>query len=418
MNSGYLFGLIVLLGLSAFFSGSETAFTSLSLMDIESLRKKHPRRGALILNLHNRPDNLLSTVLIGNNLVNIALSVLSTQLTIKFFGSLALGYTTGILTLLILIFGEILPKQYAILNNRAIVLYTCQIIYALSVLFYPLIWVLSLLTKLVAKSSKGKGRNSLTLDGILHMIKHAETLGLLETYRSRMVRRVFRFSDVTVHAVMTHRTKVFSLPQNMNLDEALGLITEAGFSRIPVYHKDPEHIVGIVLEKDVIKALYSKALEGKKPEILKEIMLDPVVVPESWKIHRVFGKLKAERLNLAVVLDEYGGLAGVITMEDLVEEIIGELYDEHEEKEIRPIVHNPSGTLTIQGDSPFHLLEDWLGQEIDRDKSVDTVGGYIAAITDSFPQVGDSVALEYGTFVIDKISRKQILKVTFHPNSN
>jgi len=343
--TGYIFLLGFLLLLSGFFSGTETAFTSLSLMDIEEIRKKYPRRGELIRTMNQRPDTLLAAVLIGNNLVNIGISVLSTELTIRVFGSTALGVTTGILTLMILIFGEIVPKQLAILYNKKIVLATCQIIYGLIILFTPLIWILGTLSRIIHHLSGGTGRSQLTLDGILHMVKHAETIGLLENYRSRMVKSIFRFNDVTVHAVMTHRTKVFSLPQHLELTEALGSISKAGFSRIPVYGKDPETIVGVVLEKDVIRAVYQEQIpidetspeqsdspQSLKPKYLKDIMLPPIVVPESWKIHRVFGKLKAERLNLAIVLDEYGGLAGIITMEDLVEEIIGELYDENEEK--------------------------------------------------------------------------------------
>jgi putative hemolysin len=417
--TGYVFLLGFLLLLSGFFSGTETAFTSLSLMDIEEIRKNYPRRGDLIRTMNQRPDTLLAAVLIGNNLVNIGISVLSTELTIRFFGSTALGITTGILTLMILVFGEIVPKQLAILYNKNIVLVTCQLIFGLIILFTPLIWILGALSRLIHHLSGGKGRNQLTLDGILHMVKHAETIGLLENYRSRMVKSIFRFNDVTVHAVMTHRTKVFSLPHNLELTEALGTISKAGFSRIPVYGKDPETIVGVVLEKDVIQAVYQDDSVNQipaKPKYLKDIMLPPVVVPESWRIHRVFGKLKTERLNLAIVLDEYGGLAGIVTMEDLVEEIIGELYDENEEKSQKQITKVGSGQYLIQGDTPIHLLEDILDREIPHDRTVETVGGYISSLSESFPHEGDEIHTDFGVFQVVKLSKKQILRVSFEPH--
>ena len=417
MLSGHLLTLGTLIILSAFFSSTETAFTSLSLMQIQEIKKRHSRAGKLIEHLHNRPDSLLATVLIGNNLVNVAISVISTELTIQTFGSTALGITTGVLTLVLLIFGEIVPKQIAILNNAALARFSVRIIYALSVLFTPIIWILSSLSRLISRLSPNNPRTHLTLDGILHMVKHAETIGILENYKTRMVRSIFRFNDVSVHAIMTHRTKVFSLPQTMSLETALRAITESGFSRIPVYHKNPEHIVGIVLEKEVIKALYGPDQSDDEELTLKDLLHDPVVVPESWKIHRAFGKLKSEHLNMAIVLDEYGGLSGVITMEDLVEEIIGELYDEHEEKQGKRIVRSESGTYTIQGDTPIHLLEDILGIEIERDRSTETVGGYLAEIAESFPSTGDTIETALGTFVIDRISRKQILSVKFHPKN-
>lgn len=413
MLSGQFILLGILLMMSAFFSATETAFTSLSVMQIQEIKKRHPRRGRLVERLHSKPDTVLATVLIGNNLANITISVVSTNLTIQLFSNTALGIATGVITLVILVFCEIMPKQLAILNNERITQFTAPITYALSMLFFPVIWVLNLLSRMIIRLSPKNPRSGLNLDGILHMVKHAETIGILENYRTRMVKSIFRFNDVSVHTVMTHRTKVFSLPQSMPLDEALRAITDAGFSRVPVYHKDPEHIVGIALEKDVIRALYEP--EQSREKTLKDVIIDPIVIPESWKIHKAFAKLKSERLNLAVVLDEYGGLAGVVTMEDLVEEIIGELYDEHEEIKTKKVVRHESGTYTIQGDTPIYVLEDVLGVEFDPDRTTETVGGYLAEVAESFPATGDTIDTELGTFVVDRISRKQILSVKFRP---
>lgn len=423
--SGQIIVLPILILLSGFFSSSETAFTSLNLYQIDEMKKEYPKSGKLVEKMYAKSDALLATVLIGNNIVNVLLSVIATELTIDLFGSEALGITTGILTLAILLFGEIVPKQLAITHNVTIARFTVRIIKFLSIIFTPFIWFVGSLSKLFSRLSPKTPRTLLTLDGILHMVKRAESSGILEHYRSKMVKNIFRLNDVAVHSIMTHRTKVFSLPATMKIEEAFPLITEAGYSRIPVYNKDPENIVGIVLEKDLITNMHklkrrssasAKASDKDPPAVyLRDLMHDPIVVPETWKIHKVFGKLKREQLNMAIVLDEYGGLAGVVSMEDLVEEIIGEIYDEHEEREALQVLEIETGSYSIQGDTPLYILEDILGEDIEHDKSIQTVGGYLASLTDSLPSVGARIEAPIGVFKVEKISKKQILTVRFDP---
>jgi putative hemolysin len=407
-----LAGLIVLLFLSAFFSSSETAFTSLSLMQIEHAKSRHPRRGRIVEKLHQQPDRLLTTILIGNNLVNIAISVISSELTIRLFGNTALGITTGILTMAILIFGEVLPKQFAIRNNEWICLQTGGIIRLLSYVFLPVIVFINAFSRLLSRFGRQKNRNYFTLDGILHMVKHAENIGILENYKTRMVRSVFRFSDVTVHAIMTHRKDVFSLEKDMSVEKGLPKIAEVAHSRVPVYDEHPENIVGVVLENDLMRAFARGELSGT----IGDYMVPAVYIPETWKIHRVFRKLKEEVLNLAIVLDEYGGLAGIVTMEDLVEEIIGEIWDEDEEPDAAKILKNPQeGWYTIQGDTPIYVLEDVLGREIEHDRNSETVGGYVLEELSALPVKGQKIETAIGTFIIQAMSSKAVQIMRYRP---
>jgi putative hemolysin len=409
-----LAGLLTLLFLSAFFSSSETAFTSLSLMQIEHIKSRHPRRGGIVEGLHQHPDRLLTTILIGNNLVNIAISVISSELTIRMFGNAALGVTTGVLTMAILIFGEVIPKQFAIRNNEWICLQTGSIIRFLSFVFLPIILFINAFSRLLSSFGRKKNRDYFTLDGILHMVKHAENIGILENYKSRMVKSVFRFSDVTVHAIMTHRKDVFSLNRETRIEKALPLIAEQGHSRIPVYEDHPENIVGVVLEKDLMRLSARGDISGE----LGDVMLPAVYIPETWKIHRVFRKLKEEVLNMAIILDEYGGLAGIVTMEDLVEEIIGEIYDEDEEPDAAKILKSAQeGWYTIQGDTPIYVLEDVIGVKIEHDRNSETVGGYVLEQLSGLPVKGQKIETGIGTFVIQAMSSKAVQIMKYRPVS-
>ena len=408
--------LVILLFLSAFFSSSETAFTSLSLVQIQELKARYKRRGALVEELYQQPERLLTTILIGNNLANISASVISSALIIQLLGNAALGITTAVLTLLILIFGEILPKQLAIRHNAALCIHTARIIKNLSILFLPIIWFINGFSALFTRQGKKSGRDSFTKDSILYMVKHAEKTGKIENYKTQMVQSVFRFSDIAVHAIMTHRQKVFSLNQSLSVKDAIPAVVQHGFSRIPLYKDNPENITGVVLDRDLLHL----SAEGKLETVLETIANPPVFIPETWKVYRVFRKLKEEFLNLAVVLDEYGGLAGIVTMEDLVEAIIGELYDEDEEPDevkIQRSLHEEGG-YNVQGDAPIHLLEEILGDTIHHDRNAETAGGYILQQLSALPVKGQTIKTDIGTFVIESMSGKRVQHLKYYPEKN
>ncbi|HUX12043.1 MAG TPA: hemolysin family protein [Spirochaetia bacterium] len=408
MTLSYL-SLAVLVLLSSFFSATETAFTSLSVVQIQDMKKKYGVRGELIERLTQRSDRLLTTILIGNNLVNIAASALASAITIEHFGNEYLGIMTGILTLVILVFGEVTPKQLAIANNEFVTLHTARTISVLTYALLPISWALGGISRIVMRLTGGRKNPRITLESFLHLISHAENIGVLESYRTRILRNVFRFSAVTVQAVMTHRTNVFSLEQDRMVQESLPEITRRGFSRIPIYDEDPEKIVGVVLVKDIMRAMN----DGKLDVALKKIMVPPIFVPESRRINRMLAQFKREKLNMAVVLDEYGGLSGVVTVEDVIEEILGDLYDEHEVRESEKVTRAEDGSFIVRGNTPIYVLNDLLHLELPYSRNVQTIGGYLTDLAGRIPSQFEVIDTPAGKFVVEAISRKQILSIRY-----
>ncbi|HUX21333.1 MAG TPA: hemolysin family protein [Spirochaetia bacterium] len=399
--------LVGLVLLSAFFSGSETAYTSISILQVQRLQSERGVRGKMIAKFVSRSDILLGTVLIGNNLANIAASALATEVTIKLVGNSAVGVVTGILTIFILVFGEITPKRFSILFNETVCLHTIRLITVLSILFRPLIWVLSGVSTILTRLSGSQRNASMTMEGLLHMVNLAESLGIVANQETRMVKSIFRFNEVTVQAIITHRTEVFSLEMNSRISEVIKEISAEGYSRIPVYDGHPEKIEGIVHLKDII----SELAEGRTSTKLKEIMIRPLFLSTNRKINEVFRHFKREKLNMAVVMDEYGGLAGIVTLEDIIEEILGELHDENEEMEWEKITALSDGSFRIMGDAPLHQVNDYLGIRLVQGRYAQTLGGYLSEILDRFPTEREEIPVDRAVFTIERVSKNRIISV-------
>ena len=403
--------LIALILASGIFSSSETAFTSLSLMQIQQLASNWGNRGKLIKKITSRQDILITTILIGNNLVNIGASALATTITIELFGNRAVGVMTGVLTLVILIFAEVTPKRIAIINNEFICLHTVRLITILSIVFRPVVWVIGLVSSLLTRLVGYRKKTSLSLEGLLHMVNLAENMGVVENYETRLVKNVFRFDNINLQAIMTHRTEVFLLDKDLTIAEALPEINEQGYSRIPVYDGHPENIAGIILTRDVMKVLS----EGKENMPLRELMLKPIFVPMTKRVNEMLAQFKREKLNIAVVLDEYGGLAGVVTQEDVIEELLGELYDEHEEKEYPKITKVSPEAFSITADISLHQLNDALGLSLSNGKYSQTLGGYISEMIGHIPEQEEVVSLPEGNFTIETMEGNKIESIRFIP---
>lgn len=404
-----------LLALSGFFSGVETAYTSLSPSQLHSLTDRWPKQGALVQRLIERPDRLLSTILIGNNLVNIAAASLATVLATSYFGATGPGIATGALTILVLIFGEVTPKQIAIIHNERIACYTAVLISVLEMVFLPLVLFVSSISSALSRLSGGTRRRTPTPEGILSMVRHAASMGVLSSNESWLVKNVFRFNDVTVSMIMTHRTKVFSLDKNSLVSEVLPDIFRRGFSRFPVYDQDPERIVGIVHARDLAQSVSSGDEAGSGLR-LKDVMMSPIFVPETHKVETMLAQFRRERKHLAVVLDEYGGLAGIVTLEDVIEEIFGEIYDESDLNEKERIVAHPDGSYRIAGSTPLYTVNERLSVSFPHRRNVQTIAGYISERIGRIPHADETVETPHGMFRIEEISRKQVLSVRFIPN--
>lgn len=401
--------LIICLLLSSFFSSTETAFTSLSLIQAHRLIDEHGKRGRRVEKLSRNPDILLTTLLIGNNLVNIGATALATNLTITLFGSHVLGIMTGLLTLFILIFGEVTPKQIAMAKNMSICLYTAPIVQFLSILFRPFIWIITLISSTITKLFVTGTQKALTLDHLLTMVSMGENMGIVETYENQMVKNVFRINDTPIQGIITHRTDVFSLSSDLKLSETIDEMLDSGFSRIPVYRDNPENIVGIVLVKELIKIDRSSLKDLR----LRDMMLEPLFIPHSKKVNEVFTLFKQKGINIAIVLDEYGGLAGIVTREDVIEEIFGELYDEHEIKETDKIISEEKNSWIISGDTSFYTIHDILEIELEHSRRILTIGGYLIEKIGHIPSSGDLFSFDEGTYEILKVGNNRIQSVRF-----
>lgn len=408
-----IFFLAVLLIISGFFSSVETAYTSLSPGQISAMAVNRGKRGRLVKRLTDRPDILLTTLLIGNNLANIGASALTTTMTIRIFGNVYIAAASGILTLIVLVFCEVSPKQIALVTNESLSLKSARIILLLSWILRPFIWMITAVSGTITYLFAGKHRNELTLEHLLHHVKAAEGEGVVESYEEEMVRNVFRINDTPIEAIMTHRTDLFSISESTTVREALDRFIESGHTRAPVLKEDLEHVIGIVTLFKLVSAL------KESPDLpMSRIASNPYLVPGTMKAHELFFRLKREPIHMAVVIDEYGGLDGVVTREDVMEEIFGELYDERQEQGVSPIDKNPDGSWIIQGDADFYDVIDVLGLDLEHDSRTHTIGGYLLEKMEHIPKPGTGIALEEGVYTVLETQRQRIVSVRFQPSQN
>jgi CBS domain containing-hemolysin-like protein len=403
--------LTVLIILSAFFSGVETAFTSLTFLQIQDIKKKHPQKGKRIEKVRTHSENVITTILIANNLVNIGASVAVTTLTLRMFSDAYLGVSTGIITLIILIFGEVTPKRLAIGHNEAICVFGVDIIIVLSWILRPVVYFIGAISLFLTRMFGPAPGQKITLAGVIHLVNLAQNSGVLEDDTTQMMKSIIHFDEVKIQAIMTHRIQVFSLSADETAGAVRDRILAESYSRIPVYEENPENIIGVVLAKDIWKACYG----GKSSVSLKSLMLPPVFVSPQMSVYKLLATLRENKINLVVVLDEYGGLAGIVTYEDLIEEIIGEVYDEDEEKTTEKITPLSNGTYKILGNTPLYLINDSLGTDFPIKKSSQTLGGFLLDLEGNIPAAGERMSTDEGIFVIEKIVRGRIITTQYFP---
>jgi CBS domain containing-hemolysin-like protein len=415
--SGTLPIMIALLLASAFFSATETAFTSLSAMQAQALKKTKGQRGALVEMMSKKPEVFLSTVLIGNNIVNMALSALVTSATIDAFGDAAVGASTGILTLLVLTFGEITPKRIAIAHNEFIAIHSVRAIRMLSLAFYPMAKALNAVGSVVAKLFGEGSKRRVTVAGIFQAIRTAESEGVLESADGRMARNVFRLQDATVQGILTHRTVVFSLEASTTVREAIWDVVGMGYDRVPVYEGDAERIVGVVTSS----RLFSAWLQGNLDAPVSSLASEPLFVLPTKRANELLKLFRRTGETFAVVMDEYGGFSGIVTMKDLIEEIAGEFADSADEgvpgiapEKIRRL---PDGRLRIEGDTPLHLLKEYSDIDFEHPPQVQTVAGYICASLGRIPVRREKADTAIGYFTIEELVGNRIASVTLEPRA-
>ncbi len=404
---GSVFLLIASLFFSLFFSACETAFTSLQLTQIETLGQKLGRKRRILRSLYKDPNRILATVLIGNNLANILASVTATRYTIKLFGDSAIGVMTGILTLIILIFCEIIPKQFALRHNEGIVRHTLYPLYVFFILLYPVLLLLSLVTGLTTRK-KQKNEIPITLHGVLQILNQAHQVGVLNQAQTRIIGSGIAFSSLSADMIMTHRKHVQLLEEAAQVRDVITLLNQAKFSQFPVYRNSKENIVGLVSAKQLL---------GANPtDRIAAYMGTPGYIPAQRNIQdciRYFSKTRNS--NMLIVLDEYGGFSGIITFSDILHSILG---TQEEEPSNLPFEKIAEHQFSIRADTPISLLRSILPMLPESNRHVRTIGGFLIQNFGRIPAKNEKLITEFGTFTAIEVGKTQILRIIYEKHDD
>ncbi len=380
--------LIVLLLLSGFFSSAETALFSISRAKARHIAKEKGIINALIKKMKDDPHRLLSTILIGNNLVNVGAAALATAIAIRLVASHAVGITTGLMTALILIFGEIIPKSVATRNNILIARLVIFPLYWLSILFAPIIYLLNFIPKLTRRIQR---KSRVTEEELLTFVEVVEEEGGIEEEEKELIHNIFEFDDTSASEIMTPRADMFVINVADELD--VEAIIRSGFSRIPVIEEDIDHVIGILNIKD----LFMHQVASTKQTDARSLMSEPYFVPENKKLDHLLHEFKKRKQHLAIVVDEHGGVSGLITLEDALEEIVGEIVDETDRFEPH-IVKLNKNEWRVLGKSEIDDVNEKLAMNIPDTKEYDTFSGYVLEQIGRIPREKEDISL--GNFVV------------------
>ncbi|BBO88260.1 hemolysin family protein [Desulfosarcina ovata] len=392
------FILFILLLLSGFFSSAETALFSISQTRARHLAKENNRSNQLIKRMKDNPHKLLTTILIGNNVVNVAASAIATSLTIRMSANYAVGMTTGVMTLLILVFGEVIPKSFATRNNILIARLTIYPIYWMSILFFPIILFLNFIPRITGKMSKTP---SATEEELITFVEVVEEQGEIKEEEREMIHNVFELDDTSASEIMTPRTDMFVVDVNAPLD--LKAIADSGFTRIPVIDGDFDHVVGILNIKDI----FMHQATTETPVDVRAIMRPPHFVPENKKADRLLHQFKARKDHMSIIIDEHGGVCGLITLEDALEELVGEIRDETDKEEPHIVSKKPREWMVL-GKSDIEEVNEKIGMHIPETGDYDTFSGFILDRIGRIPEEDETFSIDGFKVVVKEVDGNRI----------
>jgi putative hemolysin len=397
--------LLVLLVLSGVFSGSETALVSISLARAEALhREGRPGANALYF-LKTNPARMLITILIGNNVVNIAASAMATVIATERLGHFGPGIAVGVLTILILIFGEITPKSLATRYSERISLVIAPLMYGFMRAIYPLVWLFNSFTSWVQRMSGKEGDPMVTEAELISMVEHGEEEGTIEADEREMIERVFILNDLKAGDVMTPVRRVASMDGRRTVAEVLPRVIESPYSRIPLYGEDANEILKVLFVRDLLQA----EIEGNGDTPIMDIGRMPLFIPENQQIDRLLSILRKNKQHMAVVVDDTGYMQGVVTLEDLIEEVVGEIYDE---LDVLPenYMKLSDDSILINGDVELRVVEEFFDIELPG-KPTDTVSRWILVHTARIPSQDECFLLDGLEIRVKNASERRIRQV-------
>ena len=405
--------LVILVMLSAFFSGTETAFTSFNKTRMKTLAQDGNKRAKSVMVIDEKYEKFLSTMLVGNNVVNITATTISTLVFTKFLnGDASTGATvsTIVMTVVVLIFGEITPKNICRDIAEGYTMATAGIVRFLMAVFTPVTAVFSLWRKLLSLIFKSDSTASITEDEIMTMIDEAQEEGGIDEHEGDLIRSAIEFNDLEVSAILTPRVDIIAIPADAELSEILDTFRTNGFSRLPVYEETIDNIIGVIHEKDFNRMLYDGGKE------ISDIIHDVLCITEGMKISKLLRAFQEAKAHMAVVVDEYGGTAGLVTMEDVLEGLVGDIWDEHDEvieniKQVEDDVYLVNCGMAMNELTEIHNFSD----EVLEDNA--TVNGWVLDCLGKIPEIGDS--FEFGNLSVEVVEvdgrRATEIKITINP---
>ncbi len=395
--------LILLVILSAYFSATETAFTSLNRIRLKSKADAGNRRAALALRLVDQYDNLLSTILVGNNIVNLSASSLAT---VFFTEGLRLQngavISTAVITIVVLVFGEVSPKSLAKEYPESFAMFSAPIMRILMFILTPVNILFSLLKKLLSKVFHKQGDSGITEEELVTMVDQAESEGGLDQHESKLIRSAIEFNDMEVDDILTPRVDIVAVEDTDSMDDIAQAFAESGYSRLPVYHEDIDDIIGVIHEKDFHAARYRGQTD------VKAITGPMLYTTGNTKISELLRILQREKAHMVIVVDEYGGTEGLVTLEDIVEELVGEIWDEHDEV-IEEFKKQEDGSYLISCSADLTDLFDLFS--IKGECDANTISGWVMEQIGRIPEEGDHFVSDGLDVTVTKVDHRRVLEI-------
>ncbi len=392
-----IIAIVILIAFSAYFSASETAFTSINRIRIKNLANDGNKRARMVQELSERYDDLLSTILVGNNIVNIATSAIATVLFMEMYPVYGATISTIAVTIVVLIFGEISPKSLAKENPEKFAMTSAPFLKFLLILLTPVNWLFKFWKKLLALIFHTDEVKPITEDELLTIVEEAETEGGIDEEQSELIQNAIEFNELEEWDVMTPRVDIKAAEIDDSQQEIEELFLSTGFSRLPIYEDDLDSIVGVLNQKDFHN--FIKGTDTPVSEYVKPV----IFVAGSMKISQLLKRLQMGKTHIAIIVDEYGGTSGLVTMEDIIEELVGEIYDEHDAVALQDIVQQQDGSYRVLCGTNLDKMFDFFDVEEEIDAT--TVNGWVVLQLDNLPKVGD-------TFIYEADYKRFEVKVT------
>ena len=408
--------IIALVVCSAFFSASETALTGANRIRLKSMAENGSKGAKMALKLIDKYDKVITTILIGNNIVNIAASSIATVLATAIVGpENGALVSTVVLTVVLLIFGEVMPKSIAKDNAEKLTVATSGVITFLTFIFTPLSWLFILLKRGVSKLfSKGKKEVSVTEQELLAIIDEIEDEGVLEEQESDLVKSALVFDETMVDEIITHRVDITAVDINEDIETVKDIFISEEYSRLPVYEGSIDKICGFVSQKEFFKRYLTQ--KDSDRFLLRDIVQEIHYVPHLMKISEIMKQMQKDKIHMAVVLDQYGGTLGIVTLEDILEQLVGEIWDENDEV-IPPVTFVSDKEFNVKGDVSLNdfrrYWQNRTGKSPVLDSCARTVGGWILELFGKIPEPNDTVTTEDFTITVLKVSERRIVKIRF-----